>query len=315
MASRRLGQTVFSPLRSVFGSQVRGIKVGLQSCCGTNYALTPRVDSHHHSSARTVGSAIRSISTPLFENSTPSTFAIRSYANVPVAPTPTSLLRSLCDSEITDFKTLIPENEDSSFLEENGFALSKDGEYAYIKKTTDDGSEVTIRFDLVESMGEEPYDGQDEMNEDEEDQDEEDQEDDEEKPENEEEAEEDEDNEDNEDNEDGEEDGNAAHEHPYEISIKRNVNGKDVTVTFGCFASADGSYTVSGFYYGSFNEPANPVDIGGTSADFQDNILLFLQQYGVSEGLSFFIHDYVHNKKLNDYIESFETLKEFIGSK
>ncbi|EFA75409.1 mitochondrial glycoprotein family member [Heterostelium album PN500] len=301
--------------KSLIPSQVSGVRRGLLSCCGTNVQAQP-TDSHHHGVARRVsGPARNSITNTLYATQPSSTQAIRQYSSgIQNAPTPSTLLRDLCDNEINDFNSLIPENDDNqSFLEESGFTLSKDNEYAYLKKTNENGEEITVRFDLVESMADDPYDyGKEEEDGEEGEEGEEDEE----EPENDEEKQDEDIDEEAEEGEEGEEDmGNGAHEHPYEISIKRKVDGKDVHVTFGCFASADGSYTVSGFYYGTFNEPANPVDIAGTSSDFQDNILLFLQQYGVSEGLSFFIHDYVHSKKLKDYIQSFETLKTFIGNK
>ncbi|EGG16590.1 mitochondrial glycoprotein family member [Cavenderia fasciculata] len=336
--SRRIGQYVqtFAANRSVVGQHV-AIRSGLFN--GSSYSVAPK-DAHHHDHVNVAprSATTTSIKTPLFESNSSKTFEVRTYSSdqqicrytnsnksinrsikiVPAAPTPASMLTNLCDSEINDFKTLIPQSDDGkAFLEESGFSLSKDTEYAYLKKTNEDGSEVTIRFDLVEQNQDEQFDDEEGMadeeegeNEGEEEEAEEEEEEEEKEEEEEEEAEEEEEGEDEEEG-----DMPTTHEHPYEIQVTRKVDGKDVTVTFGCFAAADGSYTISGFYFGGFNEPNNPVDIGGTSSDFQDNILLFLQQFGVNESLSFFVHDYVHNKKLHDYVDSFETLKTFIAAK
>ncbi|KAK5578715.1 hypothetical protein RB653_008388 [Dictyostelium firmibasis] len=295
---------------------INGLKRGLLPCCGST--IRPMANNHHHSQLINVNrSSISGIRTELFNSKGLITqFQVRQYCSeskLQVSPTPKVLLANICTNEIDDFKRVFQDNNSEAdlFLEESGFELSKDGDQAVLKKTFADGTHITIRFDSLEQPEEELNE---ELNQNEHDEEEEAEQ---EEEEEEEEVEEDENNEEDE-NEEGEageeaEEGNEeSHDHPFQIEItpKDNANGK---LTFGCYASHDGNYTISGFYKGGFGEFINPVDIDGTTPEFQDNILLVLQQYGVDERLSFFIHDYVHNKKINDYLESFEALKEFVS--
>ncbi|KAN0024769.1 hypothetical protein ACTFIV_009178 [Dictyostelium citrinum] len=311
---RNLGNFIqtFSNKTSSFKT-VSGLKRGLLPCCGST--VRPIAVGHHHQSPllNVNRSSISGIRTELFNNNVVSQFQVRQYCSestLQVSPTPKSLLSDICEREITDFKTIFADNnnEIDSFLDEFGFELTKDGDQAVLKKTFADGTNIVIRFETLEQPIEEDFDeneAEDEHNQNEHD------EDDVEEQEEEEVEEEEENQEEGEEGEEGEEEDDS-HEHPFEVEItpKGNTTGK---LTFGCYASHDGNYTISGFYKGGFGETVNPVDIGGTSMEFQDNILLVLQQYGINERLSFFIHDYVHNKKINDYVESFEALKDFVS--
>ncbi|KAN0039304.1 hypothetical protein ACTA71_001498 [Dictyostelium dimigraforme] len=316
---RNLGNFIqtFSNKTSSFNT-VNGLKRGLLPCCGSTIRPIAKDNHHHQSPLLNINrSSISGIRTELFNSKgLISQFQVRQYCSeskLQVSPTPKSLLTDICEREITDFKTIFSENgnEIDTFLEEFGFELTKDGEQAVLKKTFADGTNVVIRFETLEQPIDDEFDeneGAEEHNENEHDEDdveEQEEEEVEEEEENNEEAEEGEEGEEGEENED-------SHEHPFEVEItpQGNTSGK---LTFGCYASHDGNYTISGFYKGGFGETVNPVDIGGTSAEFQDNILLVLQQYDINERLSFFIHDYVHNKKINDYVESFEALKDFVS--
>ncbi|KYQ93689.1 mitochondrial glycoprotein family member [Tieghemostelium lacteum] len=320
MSGKFIGNFVqtFQQGKTIFNTS-KGLKKGLLTCCGSNFTAVPKSHGHHHHSALMNTNCSKSgIKTHLFQPTSLSNFSIRQYSNkIQSTPTPKSLLNSLCENEINDFKELIPEEDNvKAFLEESGFVLrrSKEGssDVIFLTKTFADGTEITVKFDSMENHDQLPEDfddynqeGENENQEGEEEQHEEREEEEEEQQEEGEEGE----------NQEGEnQDDTTPHEHPFEIQIK-STKGNENTLTFGGFASQDGNYTISGFYKGGFNDTINPVDIAGTSAEFQDNILLLLQQYGINEKLSFFVHDYIHTKKLDDYISSFEALKDFVARK
>ncbi|KAM9969607.1 hypothetical protein ACTFIR_001443 [Dictyostelium discoideum] len=295
---------------------VNGLKRGLLPCCGSTVRPIAK-DNHHQSPVLNVNrSSISGIRTELFNsNGLITQFQVRQYCSeskLQVSPTPKTLLSEICEREITDFKTIFEDNnnEVDSFLEEFGFELTKEGDQALLKKSFADGTNIVIRFETLEQPIDEDFDEQEENDQNERDEDDAEEQEEDEVEEEEEEQQEEEEEGENEDLSEGAEED--SHEHAFEVEVtpKGNASGK---LTFGCYASHDGNYTVSGFYKGGFGETVNPVDIGGTSMEFQDNILLVLQQYGINERLSFFIHDYVHNKKINDYVESFEALKDFVS--
>jgi len=314
---RNIGNFVltFSAKRSSFAT-ANGLKTGLLSCCGSTFTPIPKDSHHHHSALIQVNSSNTGLKTELF-NANNNKFdyqAVRNYGtnNLQVAPTPKSLLSSICESEINDFKTIIPEGNDiEAFLEESGFELTKEKETAFLKKKFADGTQITIRFDLMEQN--DPFQDEDDFGDFEKDQEE--QEAEEEQEEEEQDEEEQDEQEQDEEQEEGEEEGEHAHEHSFEVQLSKPGRDGENKLTFGCFAAQDGNYTISGFYKGGFDDVVNPVDIGGTSEEFQTNILLLLEQYGVNERLSFFVHDYIHSKKLNDYIDSFQALKDFASEK
>ncbi|KAF2077745.1 hypothetical protein CYY_000932 [Polysphondylium violaceum] len=314
---RNIGNFVltFSAKRTSFAT-ANGLKSGLLSCCGSTYTPLPKDNHHHHRAHIQVNSSKSGLKTDLFNanNNTFDYLSVRNYGtnNLQVAPTPKSLLGSICESEINDFKTIIPEGNDiEAFLEESGFELTKEKETAFLKKKFADGTQITVKFDLMEQN--DPFQEDDEFGDmDKEDQDEDQEEDQEEEEQEEQDEEQEQDEDEDAENEDGE-DGEQPHEHSFEVQLSK-ANGEN-KLTFGCFAAQDGNYTISGFYKGGFEDIVNPVDIGGTSEEFQTNILLLLEQYGVNERLSFFIHDYIHSKKLNDYIDSFQALKDFASEK
>jgi hypothetical protein len=99
-------------------------------------------------------------------------------------------------------------------------------------------------------------------------------------------------------------------EHSFTVELKSTKPGKEKTsFIFQCFAKSDGSFVVTKMTCGN---DLVPVNISYWNEDLQNQLIAYLDSFGINERLSFFIHQYISHKETADNISVLKLFSTFV---
>jgi hypothetical protein len=208
----------------------------------------------------------------------------------------------LLDEEINVLKSTLDDSGDNTlrwevadrFLKETQFKLEEDtaNNVVRLTRTTGDKTVIVTFASKPEQPEYIPSEDEEEFDEDEEGEEREEQEE--------------------EGEEEGEEGGQLRREQPFTVEIKSNRIGReDQKILMNCFASSDGSFTVSELNSG--NGKRIPVAIGDWSEELQRELLAYLDPLGINERLSYFMHQYLDRNQQEDNVKILQDFRQFLA--
>jgi len=211
---------------------------------------------------------------------------------------PQNFVRML-EEEISVLKTSLEDAESNTvtkdvtdrFLKETQFKYTEDKEEGVIRLT-----KVKDNFTVEVTFSDSPDDQLSSTPEEEEGEDEEEAEEGEEKEE---------------ESEEEEETADESRDHQFTVEIKSTKPGKDKSFLFACFAKSDGSFVVSKLASGDYI----PVQIENWSEDLQRELISFLDKFSVNERLSYYIHQLLAQREVDDNIKVLEDFCELVTTK
>jgi len=101
--------------------------------------------------------------------------------------------------------------------------------------------------------------------------------------------------------------GSLKRDHPFRVLIGKGLH----KVHLNCVASSDGSFLISELNTGESSKTI-PVQIGGWNEGLQLNLIKFVEPFGVTEKLSYFIHQWLDTKMHQDNTKILEEFLNFV---
>jgi len=100
-------------------------------------------------------------------------------------------------------------------------------------------------------------------------------------------------------------------EQPFTVDITSSTkSGQENKVSFHCYASQSGSFTVSELNSGDGKKI--PVQIAIWGEELQNQLILYMESVGINERLSHFIHQYLDQATQRDNVDILKDFKKFI---